>query len=345
MNIGAKEFMTNVTKSPMETLNNLVSEMIEKRRATLAAKINKYPRERFIASDIGDCDRAMVHSVLDWDKRPLHDEGLQALFDSGNREEESVKARMAADGWSITHQQTPFEIKNKKGEVMCRGKIDGKIIYNRLAIPWEVKSMDPNILRSITGLDDFKKKPHLRKYIRQMQLYLYGNNAEVGLFTLSDFRREKYIPVALDLGECEQILQRLERNWEHVKAKTYPDRMDYNDTICGRCPYIHICLPDIKNCGAKFIDNQELATTLDRREELKPLAKEYETLDKEVKTAFKNIPDAVVNLTWRIIGKATNGRATIDKTKIPPDILEAATVKEPGWTTSIIRLEQKEVKP
>lgn len=339
--------MTNVTKSPMETLNQLIGEMIEKRRATLAAKINKYPRERFIASDIGDCDRQMVHSVLDWDKRPLHDEGLQALFDSGNREEESVKARMAADGWQVTHQQTPFEIKNKAGEVMCRGKIDGKIIYNRLAIPWEVKSMDSNIFRSITGLDDFKKKPHLRKYIRQMQLYLFGNNAEAGLFTLSDFRREKYIPVALDLGECEHILQRLERNWEHVKAKTYPERMDYDNTICGRCPYIHVCLPDVKNTGAKFIDNDELLTTLNRIEELKPLSKEYDTLDKEVKSAFRNIPDAVINLTWRIMGKETKGRATLDKTLIPVDILEKATKTEPGWKTDIIKLEPEkaEAKP
>lgn len=333
--------MENTVKGPLDKLNALIQEMIEKRKATLSAKINRYPRERFIASDIGDCDRAMVHAILDWEKRPAHDEGLQAIFDAGNREEESVKARMAADGWQIIQQQTPFEIKNRKGEVMCRGKIDGKILYDRAGIPCEVKSMDPNIFRTITSLEDFKKKPHLRKYIRQMQLYLFGNNAEAGLFILSDFRREKYIPVALDLGECEHILQRMERNWEHVKAKTYPERMEYDNTICGKCPFLHVCLPDVKNTGAKFIDNEQLLTTLNRIEELKPLSKEYEVLDKEVKAAFRNIPDAVINLTWRIMGKETKGRATLDKTLIPADVLEKATKTEPGWKTDIIKLEEK----
>ncbi len=328
----------NTQTGPMDILNDLITAMIEKRKATLAAKINRYPRTHFIASDIHDCDRYMVHSVLDWEKRPLHDEGLQAIFDAGNREEESVKARMAADGWQVILQQTPFEIKNKKEEIICRGKIDGKIIYEGLAIPWEVKSMDGNIFRTITGPDDFKKKPWHRKYLRQMQLYLFGNNAEAGLFTISDFRREKYLPVALDLGECEHILQRLERNWEFVKRKEYPERMDYDASICGKCPFLTVCLPDIKNTGAKFIDNEQLSQTLDRLAELKPLNKEYEAIDKEVKEAFRGVPDAVVNLAWRIIGQATPGRAILNKDLIPPDILAKATSKEPGWRTTIIKL-------
>jgi hypothetical protein len=333
--------MINPNVGPMDLVSDLINSMIEKRRTTLKAKINRYPRTHFIASDIHDCDRYMCHSILDWQSRPMHDEGLQAIFDAGNREEESVKARMAADGWNVILQQMPFEVKNRAGEMLCRGKIDGKIMYNGLAIPWEVKSMDANIFRGITSLEDFKKKPHLRKYIRQMQMYLFGNNAEAGLFTLSDFRHEKYIPVSLDLGECEHIIQRLERNWEFVKKKEYPERMDYDNTICGKCPFLHVCLPDVKNTGAKFIDNDELLTTLNRLAELKPQAKEYKTLDEEVKEAFRNIPDAVVNLTWRLMGKETKGRATLDKTLIPPDILEKATKTEPGWKTDIIRLEDK----
>lgn len=333
--------MTSPNYGPMDVLSTLITAMVERRKATLSAKINRYPRTHFIASDIHDCDRYMVHSILDWDKRPLHDEGLQAIFDAGNREEESVKARMAADGWQIIHQQTPFEIKNRAGEIICRGKIDGKILYDKIAIPWEVKSMDGNIFRTITGLDDFQKNPHLRKYLRQVQLYMFANNAEAGLFTLSDFRREKYIPVALDLGECEHILQRLERNWSFVKAKEYPERIEYDNTICGKCPFLHVCLPDIKNAGAKMIDNQELCADLDRMAELKPLAKEYEHLDKQIKETFRNVPDAVINMVWRIMGASTKGRATIDKTLIPPDILEKATKTEPGWKVNIIRLEDE----
>ena len=336
--------MTTFSLSPMDKLNELIDKMIEKRRETLSKKITRYPRTHFIASDIHDCDRYMVHSVLDWEKRALHDEGLQALFDAGNKEEDNVKRRLADDGWQMIEQQTPFEVKNRAGEMICRGKIDGKILYNRQGIPCEIKSMDGNIFRGINSLDDFHKKPHLRKYLRQIQLYMYGNNAEAGLFILSDFRREKYLPVALDLGECELILKRLETNWEHVKSKTYPERSG-NTELCARCPFITVCLPPLKNEGAKMVDTPELKEALDRREELAEAAGEYDDLDKRLKEEFRGVQDTIIGLKWRIMGKETKPRKTIDTEAIPADILKKVTIYgEPGWKTTIIRLDQAKGK-
>jgi len=327
--------------SPVEVLNNLIGEMIEKRKATLLKKIVRYPKSHFIASDIHECDRYMVHSVLDWKDRIMHDEGLQAIFDAGNREEASVKARIAADGWDLIEQQTPFEIQSRDKKIMCRGKIDGKIVYKGRAIPCEIKSMDGNIFRGITSLDDFCKKPHLRKYLRQMQLYLFGNNSEAGLFILSNFRQEKYIPVVLDYGECERILQKIERNWKMVEKKEYPDRTD-DCSLCQRCPFNHICLPSIKNEGTKIINNEELEKELDRREELSELSAEYDSIDKHIKEAFRGVPDALIGLKWRVIGKEIKGRHTIDEALIPPEMLDKVTKKgEPGWKISIIKMEEK----
>lgn len=327
----------------MINVEKLIGEIIDKRKEQLAAKIKRYPASNFRASDIRACDRYMVHSILDWEKKSLHDEGLQAVFDRGNEEERIVIRDLTDLGFKFIQQQTPFEIKNRAGEMICRGSIDGKILYNGEAVPVEIKSMNMNTFRSLKSLDDFRSPLH-RRYISQMMMYLYGNNAEAGIFILSDLQGHyKILPVALDLGECEHIIQRLERCWEAVKAKTYPDRIDYDDTMCGRCPYLHVCLPPINNAGAKFIDNDELGQQLDRREELKPLAKEYEQIDKDIKAAFRGVSDAVVNLTWRIVGKPTEGRSTLDKSKIPEEILAAATTKEPGWKCDIIRLETKGV--
>lgn len=330
--------MTNIIKSPVEVLHEFIDEAIRRRKDTLGRKINRYPRTQFIASDVHDCDRYMVHSILDWEQRPLHDEGLQAIFDAGNKEEANVKARMAEDGWDVIHQQMPFEVKTRKGEVICRGKIDGKVMYGRTAIPWEIKSMDGNIFRGIKCIEDFQHKVHLRKYLRQMQLYLFGNNAEAGLFTLSDFRHEKHIPVVLDYGDCEHILGRLERNWEFVKAKKYPDRIEYDSAVCGRCPFQHICLPDIKNAGAHQITNDEVLADLNRWTELKPLAAEFKRLDEEIKEYFRNKADVLVNLTYRVLGRATKGQARICKDLIPPDLVEKYTKREPGWKTEIVKL-------
>lgn len=316
----------------------LVDDMIEKRRAYLSAKIRKYPANNFRASDIQECDKAMVHSILDWDKKVMHDEGLQAIFDAGNREEENVKARLGYElGFQFIEQQKPFEIKNRNGEVICRGHIDGKILYNGEAIPVEIKSMNENVFNSIRSLDDFYKKPLHRRYIRQMQMYLYGNNEEAGIFILSNFRTEKLIPVIIDLGECEQILQKLERNWEMVKRKEYPAPIEYNEQLCGRCAFKHLCLTEVKHEGAKFIENAELESLLERREELKAAANDYKDIDEYIKGAFEGIPQAFVGKSWEITGKKRVVKR-VDTKAIPDEIKKQYTTESESWITNIIKI-------
>jgi CRISPR/Cas system-associated exonuclease Cas4 (RecB family) len=322
----------------LENTEKLIDEMMAKRKAHLAAKIQAYPASNFRASDIGECDRAMVYSVLDWNKKSLHDEGLQAIFDAGNKEEENVKARLGYDlGFKFIEQQRPFEIKSRSGEVMCRGHIDGKVLYNGEAIPIEIKSMDGNIFNSIKSLDDFHKKPLHRKYLRQMQLYLFGNGEEAGIFILSNFRTEKLIPVVLDFGECEAILQRIERNWEYVKKKEYPERMEYNAAICGKCAFKHICLQEVKNEGAKFIDNPELEARLERRAEVETYADEYAALDKEIKETFKGIPEAYVGKAWQVVGKERVS-VGVDTKAIPDEIKKQYPKVTKKWVTEIVKL-------
>ena len=178
-------------------------------------------------------------------------------------------------GLEFVETQSPFEIKNVAGEVIASGKIDGKILWNGKAVPVEIKSMNENSFNTINSLDDFRKKPLYRKYLRQMQLYLYGNNQEAGMFIISNFRTEKIIIVTLDYGECEYILSRLERLWEMKKKGVYPDP-EYRPELCDRCPFSCICLTDVTNKPADFINNEALEEKLHRHEELKALKKEYE---------------------------------------------------------------------
>lgn len=320
-----------------ELTEKLVNEIAEKRKQTLQAKITRYPRDNFIASDIHECDRYMVYSILNWKDRPLHDTGLQAIFDAGNKEERNIKAILAECGFDVVHQQTPFEIKNKSGEMFCRGNIDGAIAYQRQTIPFEAKSMNANIFAGIKSIDDFQKKPHLRKYLRQMQLYLFGKEKEAGLFILSDFRQIKLFPVALDFAECEWIVGRLERLWHKVKIKEIPERKEYTEGLCSQCPFAHICLPETKNEGAKFIENEELEATLERREELKPIVKEYSEIDKSVKDNFRDIEQAFIGKNWQISGKKQI-RNSVDTNALPEDIKKKYTIEKEAWITKIIKL-------
>lgn len=316
---------------------SLADHIVAKRNDVLTSKINRYPKRAFTCSDIHECDRYMIHSVLDWDKRELHDAGLQAIFDAGNKEEENVKNRIGYElGLEFVETQSPFEIKNRSGEVIASGKIDGKILWNRKAVPVEIKSMNENSFNMINSLEDFKKKPLYRKYLRQMQLYLYGNNQEAGLFIISNFRTEKVILVTLDYGECEYILSRLERLWEMKKRGEYPEA-EYRPELCDRCPFSSICLADVSNKPAEFINNEALEEKLSRREELSVAKKEYEDLDEEIKATFKQIPHAFVGQFFEIVGKEQI-RKSVDTKAIPEDVKAPYMRETSCWITKIKKL-------
>jgi CRISPR/Cas system-associated exonuclease Cas4 (RecB family) len=321
----------------LEDAASLADHIVTKRTDVLKAKINRYPKRAFTCSDIHECDRYMIHSVLDWDKRELHDAGLQAIFDAGNKEEENVKNRIGYElGLEFVEAQSPFEIKNNLGEVIASGKIDGKILWHGKAVPVEIKSMNENSFNMINTLDDFKKKPLYRKYLRQMQLYLYGNSQEAGLFIISNFRTEKIILVTLDYGECEYILSRLERLWEMKKKHQYPDP-EYKPELCDRCPFQSICLTDVDNKPADFINNEALEEMLERREQLIAAKKEYDDIDEQIKTTFKQIPHAFVGSSFEITGKE-QVRKSYD-TKAMPDDIKAPYAKETAfWITKIKKL-------
>jgi len=318
-----------------EDAASLADHIVARRNDYLSKKISRYPKRAFTCSDIHECDRYMLHSVLDWDKRELHDVGLQAIFDAGNKEEENVKQRIGYElGLEFVETQSPFEIKNNLGEVIASGKIDGKILWNGKAVPVEIKSMNENSFNMINSLDDFKKKPLYRKYLRQMQLYLYGNNQEAGLFIISNFRTEKIILVTLDYGECEYIISRLERLWEMKKAGKYPEP-EYKPELCDRCPFSSLCLTDVDNKPADFINNEALEEMLERREQLAASKKEYEDIDEQVKATFKEVPHAFVGTRFEIINKQFTKKSY--DTKAMPDEVKKPYERETAYNRITIK--------
>ena len=142
--------------------------------------------------------------------------------------------------------------------------------------------------------------------------------------------------MTLDYGECEYILSRLERLWEMKKKGVYPDP-EYRPELCDRCPFASLCLTDVTNKPADFINNEILEEKLHRREELTLLKKEYEELDEEIKATFKQIPHAFVGESFEIIGKEQI-RKSVD-TKAMPDELKKPYVKETSyWITKIKKI-------
>ena len=295
-------------------VDRLAEEIIEKRKASLREKTKAYPRAYPYLSDISECERQMVYGVTDWQSRALPDEDLQARFEAGNLQEREIVRELQGLGYKVTLSQMPVEVKGRGGILLARGRIDGFIEWEnggtRWHFPIEIKSMNPNIFQGIKSLDDFQKKPHLRKYVRQLQMYMFGNNVEQGLFILTDcLGHWKLIPIYLDLGECEQIMQRLERVYAHLQTKTQPDRIVYDRELCGKCPFAAVCLQDVIGQEPQMIDNPALESDIDRHELLYPMHSEFNQLHKKLTGVFDRVEKAIVGTKYMVLRLPTNRKA------------------------------------
>ena len=320
-------------------ITELIDKIVAARKNKLESQRAVYPRNTFIASDIVGCDRYMVYSVLNWQDRQALDGAVLARLEEGRRHEKQIIAELLELGFEVIEGQKPFEIKNRSGEIICRGKIDGILRDGKNKYPFEIKTMNPNVFNSVSSLDDFNKKEYLRKYIRQIQLYLYGNNLDEGMFILDNLAgQQKILPVSLDYGECEKILQQLERCWELVKQKKYPDPISYDENICGNCPFATTCLRDIPaENRLDFSTDEDLPTLLARYDELKPLAKEFEEVDDAIKSKFAIVDktkDILVGDNWRISIKIGKRKSY----EVPDEIKQQYMTEKETKLVKIIKL-------
>ncbi len=325
-------------------VEELIADIQRARNASLSGKINRYHRKNQILSDISDCDRQMVYSILNWEDRPLHTPELQARFDQGNRLESDAIAELRSIGYEVILSQQPITIKARDGNVMATGKIDGSIKWHGVEFPLEIKSMNPNLFTKLESVEDFEKKPWTRKYPRQLQMYMYGKNKEQGFFLILDcLGKWKLFPIYLDYGVCEWILQKLERNYEHIKNKTLPGRIDYKKEICGNCAFKNLCLPDIVNEGFEMVESGELEELVREREKLLPNHRRFEEIDKEAKALARNHgQDFILGTDWKVELK-TVSKKMIDTKLIPIFEREKYEVEIPVTKVQFIPLNEAKI--
>lgn len=258
-----------------------VEKIIERKKA----KIRLRPCHSNRASSIGHvCERKLVFDRTRWEEATLYDVGLQFVFDEGNLQEAQVLKDLADADVPVIEQQRDYHWKAYN----LTARLDGKALDedgNRY--PLEIKSMSPFIFKQIHTSDDLvkSKKPYIRAYAAQLQVYLLLSNLETGLFIIKDKSsgQLREIWMSLDLEFAESLIQKCERINAHVFNGTTPEPIPWNEDVCGRCAYAHICLPEAKREAIDLTDNPELEAKLIRRHALDPLRKEYADLDEEVK--------------------------------------------------------------
>jgi Holliday junction resolvase-like predicted endonuclease len=222
-----------------------------------------------------------VYNRTQWEQKALHDVGLQMIFQMGNEIERIVIRELQDAGIQIVEQQRSFDWP----EYNITGHIDGKIIANGKSIPFDVKSCSQWVFKSINSIDDLKssKYLHLRKYPVQLNLYMLMDNADEGLFFFKDKTsgQLKEIFMQLDYELGEQTLKKCEAINAFVARGELPDRITFDEAICGQCPFAHICLPDTARTEVE-IDTGELGLMIKELYSLENAANKWEEINTQI---------------------------------------------------------------
>ncbi|MFB3926809.1 MAG: hypothetical protein ACE14T_12235 [Syntrophales bacterium] len=308
--------------------------IIEKVMETKAAKMQQWPVRSNRAGEMGHpCERYLVYNRTRWQEKALPPPSLQLVFDIGKDIEERVMRDIKDAGFQVIEQQRSFEWK----EYQITGKVDMKIVADGKVYPAEIKSASPFSFDQVSSIEDMlnSKFVYMQKYPAQLSLYLLMDNKDRGLFIFKNKSTGamKEIWMDLDYGYAESIVKKAERVNAHVQAGTVPEPMEYDEKTCDGCAFAHICNVERVGKEVSIVDDEELADQLKRYEELKPLAKEFETIDESLKKKLAGkakllVGDFYIDGSWR-------KRTYYD---VPEDVKAPFKKESQYWIRKIMRV-------
>lgn len=350
-----------------ESVYRLACAITRKRSEVLAKNpgLKPKPRRSIWASQIPDCIRQGVYEFTHWKEKKMFDPSLFSLFQMGHVNEAEFKRELiqlsTGEGWELVEDQSHIgdDMFQKYG---ISGYLDTKIAWEGRRWPVEMKLMSPFIFDKIDGINpkvmekitpefvksgprSMKRFPWTRKYIRQGQVYMLGTGEEAMMFALTDGRGNwKFVVLELDYDEAENLLTIAETIQKHRKEKTLPPRIDYDNDTCGRCPFIHICLPDIENDpSVKIIDNAQLHADIEEWLKLTDKGKRWKKLDDKIKEFGKGnnnqvCGDFVIMDKTGVLKKYDMPSSVKEKYRIKDGVSHRVTVQRLASTDPLARV-------
>lgn len=310
-----------------------IDDYYDKKRQVFPQYVNR-------ASSAGHpCIRELVYERLNWQDKPLPSIGLQYIFEEGNSHERLTKELLLKLGFDIVEGQRTFEWK----ALELTGHFEGRLSKTGEIYQFEIKTLNQFDWEKLTDNPDClknAKKIWLRKWYAQAQLYLLLDSEKhepitIVLIKNKQTGRYKQINVPLDYSFAETLCKNLEIVNKHVAEKTYPDRTSDN-SLCERCDFKTLCLPDESYDQIELVDSQELIDLLEQRDALQTASKEFDDVDEQIKEMLKANKDG----TYLIGGKFQIKLSTYPRSKynIPADIKEKYAEKFDCRKTNITKL-------
>src|SRR5262245_3770778 len=291
------------------------------------------PHRHVYASGNVACERRMVLECTSPDRRAEWSPDTLAKFRRGDDRERDLLVDLARIGRDATppfrvhNQQQQFDVKDRKGRVIIRGKVDARLEINGARPPVEIKAWSPNLVAKLENFSDVFDNPFLRSAGSQLGTYLVGSGEPLGLLIIDTAGIPKILAVELNddlLERVELFMQRAERVVDHVEAGTLPDFHD-DPFECQHCQFFGLgCHPPLEFPPVKVFSDPELEAALARRDELKAAASEYNELDAEVKKVLRGTEHAIVG-GFEIKGKWQK----YSRLDLPSDVRKQFTTVDP----------------
>lgn len=244
------------------------------------------------ASEIGHpCARNLTYCRTHWRERtPLDIDALYRV-EAGSDEERKIKHKLEAAGFEVTMAQQHFAWP----EYQISGRIDGKVLApvfgKKRPVPIEVKMINPMFWDKTRTIDDIRSSRNwwVRKYISQLNLYLFMDGAEGGFLILCcPGKRPRILPMLPNYDLADADLAKVKIVNKHVLAATLPEPMPYDPSVCGMCDFAHLC-PQLKALDSSWteIRDDELPM-LEFYLELKDAKKKFEDAHRKLVGDNKN---------------------------------------------------------
>lgn len=259
------------------------------------------------ASEAGDpCIRRVGYQRLHPEQALPDSDDLAFTFRHGHWIEKEIYAELAEAGYEVIEQQRTFVDQ----ELRVKGKIDGKIIMNwngaRYKPPFDAKGYAPDTWNNINSAKDFldSDRPYLKKVPAQITLYLVMDKeqtSKVGMVYMKNkiTGRPKQVVIPMVDAYVDWLMTRIRMLNEYVAAKKLPPRIEYDEKVCGKCPFRAVCLkempPGVDNPVVLNPEQQaELLELIEEREKLDPARKHFKHLDDKISDIVKGHPKIIL---------------------------------------------------
>ena len=237
------------------------------------------------------CARQLVYRRTRGEERePFTPDVLMRLQDGNDVERQTLRDIMDA-GFTLLHGQEVVEIE----DLQLTGHIEGRIrLDDSEPVLFEIKSTAKVTLDRIHSASDLLMSVWTENWYAQIQMYMQAADEERALLILRSRGDMKIIECKRDSQYIDQVSAKLRVVNDHVAAGTLPDQLPPErwDNVCKMCPFLATCLPDQTFPAGQILDDPELLDRLRREDELKPIAREYESLKKDNRARFKPLVQA-----------------------------------------------------